>query len=266
MSKYLRDEALKCLTIHEEALRRINNDIAEIANKVNSGIQRSNDIKNSLSKVLIPTYVIRFDGKGFRLYDFNEVLKYFLDAHKVERIIIYMQSLENIQSMSGKRVEIRLDASNQDNCYLVVEDDEKDWVDSVFTNLKDQIKKSSNKNWIFRNQFIVALVQLMGVLIGFLLSTWSAVTFAPMLKVENALLLIFIAVFLLFSNIWTFLFNWLLTALNYFWPNISFKRPSGLHWLLQAFIGTISFSFVVLIISYLFRYLSKVFMPLINAK
>ena len=262
MSQYLRDESLKCLTIHLDALKKINEDLVEIAKTVFDKLPEA----EKTNQMLIPIYIIRFDGKGFRLHEFEQTMKYFVDANTVERLAIAFQSSNNIANAnsSGKRIEIHLDTKNQGNCFLLVEDDDRDWVDFVFMKLKERLLRYSNQNWIARNQWATGVVQLCGVAVGFLFSIWASIIISPVLKIENAMLFSFIAAFLFFSNIWTFILNGIGSLVDHVWPNISFKKPTGLHWLIRAFIATMAFSLITIMFAKLFSYLGGMFRPFFN--
>ena len=262
MSQYLRDESLKCLTIHCDALRKINEELAEIAKAVFEKLPEA----EKTNQLLIPIYVIRFDGKGFRLHDFDQTMRYFVDANTVERIVVAFQSSNNIANANstGKRIEIHLDTKNPENCFLLVEDDDRDWVDFVFMKLKERLLRYSNRNWIARNQWATGIVQLCGVGLGSLFSIWASIIISPMLRIENAMLFSFIAAFLVFSNIWTFIFNGIGRLIEHIWPNISFKKPVGLHWFIQAFIATAAFSLITIVFVKLFSYLGEILKPFFN--
>lgn len=82
MSKYLRDVRLKNLSLFEKRIRKINDDLIEIINKENGELKQRLVDQDIAKKMLLISYIIRFDGKGFRLSDFNEVMKFFSDAKK----------------------------------------------------------------------------------------------------------------------------------------------------------------------------------------
>ncbi len=262
MSQYLRDESLKCITVPAESLRKINEDLNEIAKAVVDKLPENERANHQL----IPIYVIRFDGKGFRLHDFEQVMRYFTDANVVERLAIAFQSPNNIAqaNFAGKRIEIHLDTKNPENCSLLVEDDDRDWVDFVFMKIRERLLRYSNRNWIVRSQGAGVVIQLLGVGVGFLFSIWASIIISPALRIENAMLFSFIAAFLLFSNMWTFMLNGIGKIADTIWPNVSFRKPSGLHWLVQGLIATAAFSLITVLFLKLFAYLGSIFKPLLN--
>ncbi len=240
MSQFLRDETFKNLTIEETALQRFNEEIMTVTEKYNTPLKSQfPDTKDQLMKALICTYTIRFDGKGFIFYDFKEVMKCFTDARNVEWVIFSVEPFENKNKPIGKKIELKFQSAGDGNCYLCVQDDDSDWVDCVFTRLKERLARHKNKNWIFRNEWTATSIQILGVLAGFFFSLLCALKIAPYLKIDNAQLFCFIAVFLIFSNLWTLIIRWIGWAINKWWPNISFKKPRLMHWLLQGIIATV---------------------------
>jgi hypothetical protein len=67
-------------------------------------------------------------------------------------------------------------------------------------------------------------VQLFGLVFGFLLSLWAAVKIAPHLTIESPFVISFIFALLVFSNIWTILNAQILRLINFWFPNLYFKR------------------------------------------
>ena len=259
MSKYLRDERLRCLSITAEHVRAVNADLQEIITKENGklkGISQSQDISN---KILFSSYVIRFDGQGFRLSAFDEVLKYFSEAKKVERLVYEVSSVESYLQVIGKNVQIWLDPFDENNCFIRVQDDDKDWTDAVFTRLKERFDKYKNYHGLVRNRWVVMAVQVIGVLFGFSSSLWLAKVVTPHLNVnvDNLFFLTFIAIFLNFSNIWGFVLESILKLLDRLWPNISFQRQKK-EWLFQGLAVAAVIFLLGSILKWLFALLPKI--------
>ena len=102
MSQFLRDEYLCNLTITEDGLRKINDDIEEIVLQENGLLNTQFSGQDLTSHLLIQSYIIRFDGKGFRLFEFGKALKYYQDSKKVERFIFVVDSMKSINRIQGK--------------------------------------------------------------------------------------------------------------------------------------------------------------------
>lgn len=264
MSSFLRDESLQNLAISEDALRKINEDILDVVVRVNDQLKEKYEGDELKRRFLFRSYIIRFDGKGFRLFEFEKAIRYFQDAHKVERFLFVVESIESLSRTQGKSVELRFDALDLNNCTLVVQDDDGNWVDSVFCKLKERLTRYKNANRIVRNRWVPFLIQLIGVIVGFLLSLWVAIKFSPLLSIDNAAAFCFIIAFLLFSNIWTVVFDSIIKLLDYFWPNISFKAKGTIHWLVQALISTAFISIFLFVLGKLFLYFGGIIKSIIK--
>jgi len=258
MSQFLRDEYLRNLTVNEDALRKINDDIEEITQQENQSLGKQFQGQDLTNRLLIRSYIIRFDGKGFRLFDFEKAIKYFQDAKKVERFIFVVDSISSINRIQGKSIELRLDALDINKCTIVVQDDNSTWVDATFCKIRERLSRYKNNNHLVRNRIIPFLIQLFGVMVGFILSLWIAIKISPKLAIDNSLAFSFVIAFLLFSNIWTVIFELAIRFLHYFWPNISFKFKGSLHWLIKALISTAFVSVFFFLISKLFSYLAGI--------
>ncbi len=248
MSKFLRDEFLVNLSLNKEALTKINDDLLQVANQVNKNLDNSSEWRMN------PNYIIRFDGKGFRLSDFKEVIKHFEDAKKVERFIFILDSKKSVSRFEGKYIDLNLDAKNSNNCILIVQDDDNAWVDATFYCLKERLARYRNKNFVVRNGWIHHIIQLLGVIVGILVSFLFAIKISPLLLINNAFAFSFIIMFLLFSNLWGPIYNGIIWLRDYYWPNINFKPKNDLHWLMQALISTIFLGLMFVVWSNLFTY------------
>jgi hypothetical protein len=162
-------------------------------------------------------------------------------------------------------MELWFDAKETNNCKLVVQDDDMNWVDSVFCKLKERLNKYKSFNFIIQNRWVSFIVQLLGVIVGFIVSLWAAIKISPKLAIDNSLAFTFVIAFLLFSNIWTLLYEGILKCLNYFWPNISFKEKGRFHWLIKAIISSAFVGFFFFIINRLLLYISQIMKSILKS-
>ena len=264
MSQYLRDEFLKNLNFSEEALRKINEDIMEIATQANQSLRNQYKDQDLTNRLLIPSYIIRFDGRGFRLFEFEKIMRCFQDAKRVERFIFILDAINSLNRITGKSIDLKFDALESNNCQLIVQDDDGNWVDAVFCKLKERLSRHENNNHIIQNRFVPFIVQILGVLVGFVISLWIAIKISPRLAIDNSLAFSFVIAFLLFSNVWTLLYEGIIRGLNYFWPNLSFKEKVGFHWLIKAVISSAFVGISFFIASKLFSYLAGMLKSIIK--
>ena len=254
MSRYLRDTYIKNISLNEDRLHLINDAFVEIANTNNRGLPDDDDGKN---KTAIVSYLIRFDNKGFVLHDFNEVLKYHKNSKKIERIFFIVDTNQSHFSNAqfGKRAELRFDSKEPNNCILTVQDDDQNWVNATFCKIEEELSKYKNRNFIVRNAWTPFVVQILGVITGFVISLWAALRISPLLSVEYSLIVSFILAFLIFSNIWTYLNQQILKLINGMFPNVAFKDSKGLHWLGKALLSALFVGAAVLLLNEIFVYI-----------
>ncbi|MDP5147780.1 hypothetical protein ORI98_15165 [Shewanella sp. ULN5] len=259
MGGFLRDEIVSNLSIDEEALTLISDEMLMRANAINQLLPEAG--KNHDQQQIV-TFIIRFDNKGYRLYHIDDVLRHYRVAQAVERIIITMESTESIRSnrQFGTHLEVRFDINDTRNCSLAVSSENSDWVESTYSTISELINKLKNKNGFIRNGWTPFTVQISGVVAGFILSLWAAMKITPHLTVESAFVVSFLFAFLVFSNIWTYLSQQILNGIGYFFPNIRFERKGKekLHWLIQTVIGGLVVAIALYVINLLFGYVGSV--------
>jgi hypothetical protein len=253
MSKYLRDRYLKNLSLNGDRLRSISGSLLDIERTTNQGLNEDDPSRVSVY------YMIRFDNKGFLLTDFDEVLKYHASSKNTERLIFFLDSDTSRKSnrISGKSVEIRLDVLNVDNCIFSVQDDEAAWTEATFCRLDEELGKYGNRNHLIRTAWTQFIVQIFGVVSGFILSLWAALKISPRLSIEYSFVVTFVLAFLVFSNIWTYINQQILRFLNYLFPNVALKGSKGLHWLTKSFVSAIFVAMAFFLLNSIFGFVGN---------
>ncbi|MEX0660260.1 MAG: hypothetical protein WEA58_05585 [Balneolaceae bacterium] len=251
MASFLRDEQVENLTISEERIIQFDQAFLTRSLTVPERVEDPND-------TLVYYYnVIRFDNKGYRVFSIDELKSYFNQADQVERVIFTIESKDSLNSnrATGSYMELRLDASNSSNCYLVVSSEDADWVDASFSNVKEILDKCKNKHGLARGAWSELSIQLSGVLIGFLISLWAAVSMTPFLEVDNAFFIIFLFALLIYSNLWTYINETIHSFVRRIFPPIKFYRTNRdkLHWILQAIVGGTFAAIILLFLKLIFN-------------
>lgn len=238
MKSTLRDKYLRNITISEKTLTGLNSKLIDI-------IDITNQQETDTNKKIFLTYIIRFDEKGRSLFSFQEALKCYKDAKRIERFIFAIDCVQSYHNkMFGKSIAIHFDAFDQNNCKIVIQGDDSNWVDNTYSALMDVLEKTKNYNFIIRNSITPFLVQVGGVIVGILLSIRGAQWLEPRLKIQYALPFAFVIVFLLFSNFWTYLYTALLRCVDRLWPNATFKEKQNnlmivFQWAMNIILGAI---------------------------
>jgi hypothetical protein len=258
MAHFLRDQLVKNLSITSDKLIQISQVVVDRAKTINDKIVPG---ENSDLKEALLYYVIRFDNKGYRVFSIEELLRYFHHASEVERVVFTVETVESFRSSRsvGAYLELRLDEKDPSACILVATSDDKDWVDASFSAVQDALAKCKNRHGWVRTAWTPFGVQIIGVILGFILSLWIAAKMTPYLAIENAFVFSFLFSLLVFSNTWMFLSQQVIRLMNIAFPNIHFFRPDKerMHWLFQAIIGGIVAAAVLYALSQVFAFFSE---------
>lgn len=260
MAVFVRDQSSSNLSIDVDNLTEINAVFTDRAEKLNSTVPGSVDSGKLAyaSKPVFFHYMIRFDNRGYRVFSFADLLRYFRQAKKVERVFF---TVEDGQSVSSNRtvgtcLELRLDTQGANSCYLLATSDDKDWMDASFSAVQEIIDKCKNKHGWVRTAWTLLVVQIFGVLFGFFIGIWLALKISAHLVIENAFAISFLFVLLLFSNIWVYINQRLLLYINVLLPSLKFYRSDKdrMHWLIKKIIGAIVVAIIFLILTLLFSH------------
>lgn len=262
MAHFLRDQHVSNLSVSVENLTQIDAVFAERARAMNASLPEDSEYR------LIRSYIIRFDNKGYRVFSLQELLQYFHQAREVERVIFSLDSGVALRTTRqlGAYLELVLDTKNSNSCLLTATADDKDWVDASFAAVYEIAMKCKNLNGWVRTQWTGLVVQIIGVTLGFVLSLWAAAKIAPTLSVENAFLIAFLFLLLIFSNTWGFISQKIVWLIDKLFPNIAFYRPGKdkLHWLMQAIVGGVVGAFVLFLLGLAFSFFVDVLGALVN--
>jgi hypothetical protein len=264
MAYFLRDQRISGVSITEESLSQLSAIVEDREKALNeiAATTNSPDDEATLS------YIIRFDNKGYRVFSIDELLRYYRQAKSVERVLITLETIRSLRNnrQSGTVMEVRLDEVEPHTSYLQVTSDDKDWVEASFSSIQEALDKYGNKSAWVRSAWTTFSIQLVGVTLGFLLSLWAAAKFSPKLAVENPFVISFLFVFILFSNMWTYLNELILRVLNLAFPNIKFIRrgKEHLHWLFQAVVGGVVVAVVLYFLSQAGAFLLNILSDLVD--
>ena len=257
MARFLRDEQVSNLTIDPDRLAAL----VDVFAKRGTSMPEYEQPQADEAPDVFLNYTIRFDQKGYRVFDKEQLLRYFQQATEVERIVFELASGEAIRTNRavGSLIDLRLDKNENVTCFLTVTSDDEDWVNGSFSAIKESLNKCINRHSWVRNPWVDFLIQVTGIFLGFLVSLWGASKIAPMLTIENAFLISFLLVLLVFSNLWTPINQRMRVIVNRVFPIIRFYRPDKdrLHWLYQAIVGGIVVAVSLYCLGVAFTYVGK---------
>lgn len=257
MAQFFRDEQLANITIDQNAIEQI---FATLENRRSTMPEQGNLMQESSASFLFT--IIRFDNKGHHVFTLSELLNYFHQAKYVERIIFILESAASVSSNRavGSYLEVRFDHSAPKTCFLSVASDNNDWVESSFSAVIEALGSFKNRNRWAQSIWTQFIVQVAGVFTGFLISLWVATSISPHLAIENAFIISFLFVLLIFSNLWTYLNQLVLLYVNRVFPSIKFYRQGKdrMHWLSEAIVGGIVVAIVLFLLNIALSYVGRI--------
>ncbi|MDR6453901.1 hypothetical protein [Variovorax paradoxus] len=235
MAHYLRDKKIGSLTITEEDVRELCQVFLRrlVVNSVAAGSDQ-NEIK-------VSHFVIRFDNRGYKVYTTEDVITYWRQASKIERIIFATESIQSLNSnrANGSFVELKLDLTDE-NCWMVSSSDDRDWMDGSFNAVEEHLAKCKNRHGLVRTPWTPFIVYVVGQGIMLTFSLWLAVKIAPRLAVDNPVIVGFIILFFLYLPIWNFIHGQTIRLIGQAFPPVKFHKQSrSLHWFGQALVGAL---------------------------
>lgn len=264
MALFLRDEQVSNITISSEAIANIANIFFTRRSTIPEFFQRKEDEPPDV----FLSYTIRFDQKGYKLFEKEQLLHYFNQATDVERVFFELVSGESLRTnrVLGSYLELRLDKNENIPCFLTVSSNNVDWMNGTFSAVQEELNKHKNRNSIVRNAWVDLIIQITGVFIGFIISLWGASKIAHSLTIENAFLISFLLVLLVFLNLWTPINKMSREFVHTVFPIIRFYRPDKerLIWLKQAVTAGIVVAATLYILGLAFRYMGKMLSALIE--
>lgn len=254
MGRYLRDQMICNIELDLEAIDSICEIVRDRAEEWNSSL--TNEQRDG--KEISVCYLIRFDGKGFIVFELEELKKYYEQATNVERIVINAYNVV-LQRQSPAFLELSLDARNDAACSITASSDDRDWMEASFSNLNEALQKYRTNNGLVRTGWTPFVVQIFGVFIGFLCAIWAASEVYKFIKFESPFAVALLFFILLFSNVWTYVYPRLLSFIFYVFPNVAFiqRKRASVHWFYQTIIGTSVFAIVVFCLTKIWSAVSK---------
>lgn len=135
MANFLRDQFLINLTLDEDTLKQLDLMFKNRLTTINASVPENDD----QAKKAILTYIIRFDNKGYKVFNFENLLQHFHQAKEIERIIFTIETGESLRSgrSLGTCMELKFDEKDPRGCFLMVTSDNNDWVNSSFSVIQD---------------------------------------------------------------------------------------------------------------------------------
>ncbi|EGQ8028974.1 hypothetical protein ACWOKN_004305 [Vibrio vulnificus] len=275
MANFLRDELLKNITIDEELLIQLSQELHVCVGELNQEIRTAyynthefqqkikaeeelveNNSGRPFVEPYIPkyrvSYIIRFDNKGYIVDTIEDLVNYFKTSKNVERLIMQIKpEVDNQVIGVSSRVnncfiEFKVDTINPYNCSFSVTGDDKGWVTANYSSFKDLIGNKYNRAILKHSPFVDIFLASCLNLFGLLLSLVTASVIKPFF--DDSLILSFIVVLFVFLSIQPIISQGFFFLLNKFRSNITIKNKNNketLDWLVKAVVGTVASGVII---------------------
>lgn len=225
MARFLRDRFIKNVILDEDGLTDLDFIINERAKIFNESPEATDREKLSVS------YMVRFDGRGYRSTTLEDALRYFKGGKTVERVALTAESQDSLATnrVIGPFLEVRFDRNELPHSFMVASAEDQDWVEASAGAIDDWLeRRKSITARLVRTRVTPLLVQLSGVVLMFLVSLWAASVIGPRLQgVEYPRLIVFGITAVVASNLWAFVFQLLVAQLFSLIPNVLFRRKGS---------------------------------------
>lgn len=235
---YLRDRTYVGVTVDERLIRELFALISAQAAVAPQALVTPPNAAEGIEYV-----VIRFDNCGFRVWSVQELLDHYHSADRVERLAFVVESKEAVatQRVRGSYAELRLDAQEGNISHLVVASDDLLWVNNTYNAIFVALQRARNRNPIVRWPIVGHVLQLAGLVLGFLVSLWAAGRMAPSLAIENAFIYCFIFAFVFTSILWSAISSLMMSWLRQIFPQVRFvtTKSHRSKWIVQALLGAL---------------------------
>lgn len=262
MGRYLRDKQVSHVAIDRAALSRLLEVFTAQGLSMPEYNPQQIDEGGNANPGVTLSLLIRFDEKGYRVSTGAELLQLFDDAEEVERIVMEVFSDDAVKSNKevGSFASIRLDSNEAATCFFTASSDDEDWMRGCFAAVDDVLSRCDSRlsHWS-RHPLVDLSLQVIAIFVGFIASLWGASRISPYLTIENAFLISFLLVLLIFSNLWTPVANKTRQLLRSTFPIVRFDRPDKdkLLWLYRSVIGGVVGAVALYVLGLLFNYAGK---------
>lgn len=246
-----KDITIQFRTFNKKSIEDIFNIMAQIARSIRDGKEKS---------ILPPVYSITYDKEErIRTYSLGDFLKKFHDSEK-----IWYVGFEFKDSRDLKNIFINIyyqqNMTPTLRSNVLVESTDRELVLMIPEMLRGLISKVPNKHiwchhWVFE-----AVVQLLAVITMFAFSYFLHKKFVDLIKIESTAPYVFIAILIIFSNLWTYLSRIIFNTFHRLYPVVEIiNKPKG-KVLPVIFLGIVT-SAIASAVIYCIQLLLKFFAP-----
>ncbi|MBC8467839.1 MAG: hypothetical protein H8D56_00090 [Planctomycetes bacterium] len=202
--------------------RVITKDVLDKITRLFSKLKKeaTDELPQDLIEIL---YVIRVANETYSGPSYDEFISQFDKNKKADFLQIIFQSLDPERKAPNRRISLTID--RKDNNNLEILGVKETWVKGSFDRFKGIIDNLPKRNQILYNAYFEMGVQLLAAFSLTTFSIYSAIQISSITSFEYSSVFIFVVLFVLFSNIWTYLGRGLIHLRNTYYPKVDIREP-----------------------------------------
>jgi len=164
--------------------------------------------------------------QGDHLYSgpsFTEFENLYKQNYKADNLrIIVRASVPEQQNRAIANIELVLDRVQQSSIHVGGEN--TNWVNGVFTRFNNLLKEAPTRNIVLHNVFYEMAIQLLAVALITIFAIFSANKFESLVSMKYSEVYTFVIVFLLLSNVLTYINRGMIAIRNKYYPVVDIIR------------------------------------------
>ena len=200
--------------ITEELLNKVTGLFSSMAKEAKS------ELPDHLTEIL---YEIRVGNETYSGPSFDEFSKQYKKHYKADFIQIIFQAIpQKEENRIDRKITMTIDKI--ENNTLQVLGINATWVNGAFNRYKETLDKEPNRNVIIHNAYFEMCIQLLVVLALTTFSIYSSEKITTSMNIQYSSVYVFIVIFLLLSNVWTYASKGLLYIRNTYYPKVDILK------------------------------------------
>jgi len=179
------------------------------------------DFPNDLVECL---YEIRIGNENYSGPSFGEFKKQYEKNYTADNIRLTIQATSTQQQINPVNAKITIVLDRVGESSFVVLGRNNNWANGVFNRFNELLSKVPNRNVILHNVVLEMIVQLVAVIVITTFPIYAANRLAGIASIQYSEVYIFVIIFLLLSNAWTYIARGLIAIRNAYYPMVDIRR------------------------------------------
>lgn len=177
-------------------------------------------------QLVVILYEIRIGNETYSGPSFEEFKKQYQKKYQADYIRILIQLIDEQQQLNPVKASVTLVIDRTDISSFNVLGRDNNWVNGVFNRFNEILKEVPTRNVVLNNIIFEMSIQLLAVIVMTSISIYAANKLSDLVKIGYSAVYIFIVIFLLVSNLWTYAVRGLIVIRSKFYPPVDIiKTP-----------------------------------------